>query len=230
MGREPEDGIGPGIEKRYYNPNKRYIETTMSTTQLETLRIPTSWKDVTICQFLGAHKTISETYEFEIDRHAAFAAALTGATENDILGLSPNDFVELHRRLSFVHNLGSLSTKWPKWFSIQGRIFKPCRRLNKLTAGQHMDMTYYGKHPLEGMHQILAVLCVPCNALLVAKKYDPETQPEIAEFFYDNLTMNIAYPIAIFYRTVWETFTPQVRAQLKTEVSDLLADMKKAGN
>lgn len=182
------------------------------------MRIPQSWKDITIRQFLAANEALQATYDDKVDQSIALVSAVTGASEKDILSLPRKELIQIVEQLSFLNTVDSISTKWPKWFMIQGRLFKPVQKLDNLTAGQYIDLMAFSKEPMENIHKVLATLCLPCTWYLKAKKYDGAKHQEIAQFFLDNLTMDIAYPIAVFFCKVWENSLPAILDFLEREI------------
>jgi hypothetical protein len=189
-----------------------------------------SWKDITIKRFTEATGVLETDYPQtdlgQIDREIDFVSALTDISRDEILRMHRTKFTELSAELEFIAHPETISQKWPKWFMLKGQLFKPTRKLNNLTAGQYIDLMSFNKDPLGNLHKILATLCLPCTMYLTAKKYDGKKHAEISEFFYENLTMDIAYPIAVFFCKVWEDFMPHMLTFLETEIQNLNQETK----
>lgn len=184
------------------------------------MRIPKSWKEITIRQFIRVDEAIKAEYDEPIDQHIAIIAAVCNVSVDDILRLDKNELPKIVESLSFLHNLDSISTKWPKWFVINGRVFKPVQKLDKLTAGQYIDLMTFAKDPMPNLHKVLATLCLPVKWFR-AQKYDGRKHAELSQFFYENLTMDIAYPIALFFCKVLENCTPHILDYLEKEIENL---------
>jgi hypothetical protein len=184
-----------------------------------------SWKDITIGQFIESHEVYQADYPEPLDREVALLSALSGQSEDEILRMRRSDFVEAIKELSFLSDLSTISTKWPKYFIIKRRVFKPVQNLQKLTAGQYIDLMSFSKDPMPNLHKILATLCLPVKYFR-AQKYDGAKHGELSKFFHDNLTMDIAYPIAVFFCNLWEASMPHILTYLEKETGTLMREIQ----
>jgi hypothetical protein len=175
------------------------------------------WSDVTIRQFYEAQEVINGEYEDELERSIALLCAVTGQTEIEILSLTHNEIAKLSKELSFLNSLDTMGKEWPKWFMVQGRLFKPLRDIRKITGGQLIELLTFSKEPLQNIHKILATLSLPCNWIGKARKYDADKHNEISELFREHLTMDIAYPIAVFFCNLWEELLKNIQDYLEGE-------------
>lgn len=191
-----------------------------------------SWKDITIGQFIEAWQVQQMQFDDELDRNLAMAAAITGNSASDLKQMGYDDLVQLFRDIQFVAYPEQMDKRFPKLFSIKGRMFRPTRKFNKLSAGQFIDLTSFIKKSDEiipNLHKILATLCLPfrygvrfqTSPRIRAKWfywYDGAKHEQLSELLYDNLTMDIAYPIAVFFCNLWAGFTPHIVRYLETEM------------
>jgi hypothetical protein len=186
--------------------------------------IPKGWKDISIRKFIRVNEVVHTEYEQPLDQQIALIAAVTDMPEAEILRLERTELQEMVEALSFLNSVDSISTKWPKWFMIRGRLFKPVQKLDKLTAGQYIDLMSFAKEPMENLHKVLATLSLPCKWFR-AQKYDGSRHKELSDFFYEHLTMDIAYPIALFFCNLWQAFMPTILTFLEKEVDSLTTSM-----
>jgi hypothetical protein len=155
---------------------------------------------------------------------------VTGQSEDDILRMKRKDFIELIKELHFLSDLCPINRKWPKYFSLRGRIFKPLQRVEDLTGGQYADLSTFCRNAediIPNLHKILAVLCLPVKWGRV-KEYDGRKHKELSEFFYRHLTIDIAYPMAFFFCKVWESLMPDIAQVLEKEAQSLTTMIREA--
>lgn len=186
--------------------------------------IPKGWNDITIRKFIRVNEVIQTEYQEPLDQQIALVSAVTDMPEAEIMRLGRTELLAIVKALSFLYSVDSIGTKWPKWFLIRGRLFKPVQKLDKLTAGQYIDLMNFAKDPMVNLHQVLATLCLPCKWFM-AQKYDGTKHREISDFFYEYLTMDIAYPIALFFCNLWQAFMPAILTFLESEVDSLTTDL-----
>lgn len=198
---------------------------------------PSSWKEITIRQFIRVNEVIKAEYQDAVEQQVALIAAVTGRAEEEILHMDRSELMAWVKDLAFLQSGDSISTKWPKWFMVKGRLFKPVQNVQKLTAGQYIDLITFSKDPMANLHKVLATLCLPVKTNIFGpggpwkwlrpQKYDGRKHEELSAFFYEHLTMDIAYPIALFFCNLWEAFMPSILTFLETEIRNLTRELAK---
>lgn len=192
------------------------------------MQVPNSWRDITIGRFIAAYDVLTAEHESELDKEVAFCAAITGVTEDIIYALPIDEFKEISKQLSFVSNLETIGTKFPKWFCIGGMIYRPVRDLRKLTGGQYIDLMTFvkgdDKRLIHNLHLIMATVCRP----LFRRKYKGETHAKTAAIFKEQMSVAIAYPVALFFCAVWLNSMPAILdCSGETETAKMIRKMLK---
>ena len=86
--------------------------------------------------------------------------------------------------------------------------------IQRLTAGQYIDVKTLCVDPFNDLHLMCAILCQPCKD----KEYRGESVPERAKFFYENMPVQIAYPLMMFFFRLLEALNTNIQGFLKTKV------------
>lgn len=166
------------------------------------MQVPKSWKDITISRFIAAYDILQLNFDSELDKEVAYMAAICNTTEEAILKLPIPEFKRLAKELQFVSDLESIGTRFPKWFAINGRAFRPIADMTKVTAGQYTDLSHFTQQEdgiIHNLHNIMAVVCLP----FFQRQYKGYKHERLAAFFKENMSMSIAYPIALFFCAVF---------------------------
>lgn len=109
-------------------------------------------------------------------------------------------------------------------FVIKDQKFIVNWRLETRTAGQFIDLTSLTKDPElinQNLHQILAILCLPKG-----EAYTAETFEDRSNLFRDNLTMNIALPMSVFFWKVLNESLPIIADSLNEKIVMMTQDLK----
>lgn len=156
------------------------------------MKLPSSWSDITIKQFNEVSAILqSETFD-DLNKNIYLISILCNASTNKVEELSPVEFIKIAGELGKLI-LSPHPTKIPQEFTIKGVKYKYNALRPIETAGQYISLMDLGKkenNPSQNFHKILAVLCEP-----------EETQDykERVKIFYDNLTMDIVFPLSVFF-------------------------------
>ena len=151
-----------------------------------------SWNKLPIKTFIEINAINQNRLDgFDADYH--LVKALTGLSEDELNAMPIPEFKLMLKKASFLNltNFGKAVDR----FTIDGTEYKINWRVEQKTAGQYIDLTHYCKRPFENMHYIMAVLTF-------FDKYDSKEVEKRAELFYNKLTMDIVYPICLFFLKV----------------------------
>lgn len=151
-----------------------------------------SWNKLTIKTFIEINAISQNRLDgFDADYH--LVKALSGLSEDELNAMPIPEFKIMLKKASFLSltNFGKAVDR----FTIDGTEYKINWRVEQKTAGQYIDLTHYCKRPFENMHYIMAVLTF-------FDKYDSKEVEKRAELFYNKLTMDIVYPICLFFSKV----------------------------
>lgn len=188
--------------------------------------IPTSWKHITIAQFNEANIVLQTKYESSVDQHIKLLEAVSDLTEDEILEMPKDEFLSAVKKLSFLNDIDSISTRFPKRFVLKGKVYAPLQRVDKFTMGQNIDMAHYmkGDH-MANLHKLLSTVIMPCDWKLQPKKYNGARIAKQSEIFLHNLTMDIAYPIAVFFCNLLLNLIPNILPYLTQEAQKMMREI-----
>lgn len=117
-------------------------------------------------------------------------------------------------RYSFL-NQEMPSDKWVKSFELSGVKYKVMQTPNKWNVGQYVSMSNLTKDQntiLDNLHTILAVMCVGDDKMDVQER---------SEYFQNNLSIEVAYPIALFFLGVLLMLPKHMMDSLRGKVSQV---------
>ena len=151
-----------------------------------------SWNKLPIKTFIEINAITENRLDgFDADYH--LVKALTGLSDDELNAMPIPEFKDKLKKSSFL--LEKHFKKAVDRFTIEGVEYRINWRVEQKTAGQYIDLTHYCKRPFENMHYIMAVLTF-------FDKYDSKEVEKRAELFYNKLTMDIVYPICLFFSKV----------------------------
>lgn len=166
--------------------------------------VPTRWEDITIRQYTEV-KRIRETITDPVQRAIETIASVTGLDRETVEQISIDGLRELYKKLSFITKDQIEAKQLKEKLSIKGVEYNACLDLRKMSAGQYIDFKDFAsdKNEIEyNIHNILAVFFIPKG-----HKYNKVPVTEVAEVFYDNVTIDVAYPLAVFFWKVYNALT-----------------------
>lgn len=194
------------------------------------MKLPNSWGEVTIAQYLKIH-TITEKIVDPLERGIQIIAALTGKPVKEVEQLKVNEINEMVVTLDFLKALPS--ERLPLEFKLKGRKFKAIIFQHEMTAAQFIDYSSVCKTVTTNdalvyeMHNLLGCFCVEGKRKLFNYKYEYQGYNKLGEFFYDNMPLSIAYPFFVFFCNVWLNLLPPMQDYFQQQA---LMNLQKARN
>lgn len=192
------------------------------------MKLPKSWNDITIKNFVESYDILLDnTYDI-IEKNLYLLSVLSGEPVSYFESLPISKLKEAVARVQFLNDLKSINTKLPVTFNLGNRIFDVTHDPRKLIGGQYIDLMnilsqcHSQKDINDQMHNLLAVICVPRRGLVFKGRYNGSRHKEVADLFYARLTMNIAYPVALFFCNLWEYLMPAIKTCLEEERNGML--------
>lgn len=185
------------------------------------MNIIDSWDKLTIGKWQEAIALDGirlENFEASIE----LLRVLSDLTIKDIHSLTLIELNNCSQKLNFLNT--PCEDKMKDSFVIKDQKFIVNWRLETRTAGQFIDLTSLTKDPElinQNLHQILAILCLPKGEV-----YTSETFEERANLFRDNLTMNIALPMSVFFWKVLNESLPIIADSLNEKIVTMTQDLK----
>lgn len=184
-------------------------------------------KKLTIGQFIRC-KTISEFEIDAIDKSIKMLAIVTNKTFDEIESLPIEELTKALKVFNEIETLTS-ETKVKMKFKVKGRRFECIWQTQKMGANQYIDATSFckdEKHIVNNLHNILASICVERNFLGKKLKYNPDNHKEIADLFYNHMSITQAYPIMLFFCKYFKELHNNILTYLEEEAENSLKSMK----
>lgn len=171
------------------------------------------WSDITIKQYQNII-AIANTDLPNFNKEVELVSYLFNIDKALVLKMPIEQFKEYSKQLSFIEEIydGKMITE----FTIDGVDYVVNWRMENRTAGQFIDLCELTKDAgliNDNLHKIMAVICLPKG-----ESYDGKIK-ERADVFLNKLTMDIVYPLAAFFLTIFETSLPIIADYLDKEIT-----------
>lgn len=176
-----------------------------------------SWNKLPIKTFIEIN-AINQNRLDGFDAEYHLVKALTGLSEEELNNMPIPEFKKIMLRSAFMTdtNFGKPKDR----FTIDGIEYRINWRVEQKTAGQYIDLTHYCKKPFDNMHYIMAVLTF-------FDKYDSKEVEKRAEIFYNKLTMDIVYPISLFFLKVLRDSMAAIQDSLIKDTNKKIKELEK---
>lgn len=181
-----------------------------------------NYNQLTIKKFLNC-KRISEMEADQIDRNVRLLAEITGKEVDEVESMPINELKEQLKKLGAVETLAP-EAKVKMKFKIKGKRFTCIWQSQYLTAAQYIDVCHFTKNQSDiiyNIHNILAAICVQRTWYGKQLKYDGAKHKEIADLFYNHMTIEQAYPIMLFFCKYLEELETNIATYLLEEANNL---------
>lgn len=158
------------------------------------------YSKLTIKQFLNC-KRIAEMELDPLDKSIRLLSEISGKTQEQIEDMP---IVEMKAQLKELYEIEHLNenSKVNMNIKVNGERFRVVWELTKLTAAQYIEVAEWTKDPAKiiyNIHKILASLVVRRTWYGKTKKRDATEHKYIADLFYNNMKIEQAYPIMLFF-------------------------------
>ncbi len=178
------------------------------------ITVPTSWNEISIGQFINLTKI--EKGELDpIDYLYQVVSVCCKIPYETATKISLGKLKEIYSKLEFIKQVPQ-QTKIPAKISLS-RDYVCSLAIEKISAGQYIDLKEYVKRgSVDNIHNILTVFYIP-----EGEKYNTKTPiQEIAQEFYEKLSIAEAYPIAVFFWNLVRDSMEIIRDSLLDEMTD----------
>jgi hypothetical protein len=178
------------------------------------ISLPTSWNQVTISQWADIQQTLGNTNLNDIHKTNRILAALANVHLSEIESLPFKKVSELSSKLDWVNNLPN---KIITNFKIKGVEYDVTIDVFRAATGQYADLTEFLKK--EGYYkyaECAAVMCLPKG-----ERYDSSKVEERAAIFWDNMTIDILYPMTGFFLSLLTESLPYLKNSLKSKLEEI---------
>lgn len=177
------------------------------------MKLPNDWSEITIKDFVFINSIIKDQTYVAFDKEIDLLCYFSKLTIEEVESLPIERFKEYVKKIQFLFTFPS--EKIQDSFIVNGKIYRYDLKKPIQTAGQYIDLMSFTKKPdeiVDNIHNILAVLCIE-----EGENYHGEKHKEVAESFYNHLTMDVVYPLCLFFCNVWKNLIPVIGDYLERE-------------
>jgi hypothetical protein len=183
------------------------------------VELPASWKDVTIKQFIELAKVKAKS-EDEIDMTVEIISVMSGLERQKIAQLGLSDLKKLFTALTFLDS--PIPDQCQQRIKVKGVVYYSDFTIENFTAGQYIDLKHFikGDDVIANIHNILAIFFLP-----VGKKYNEKPHAEVAEDFLNEVSISVAYPVALFFWSLCAAWMEHIADSLQKQSHETLMEM-----
>lgn len=188
------------------------------------ITVPTSWRDITIKQFMDLHNA-GERKDDLIDYLIDVVCICCGLSYIDACKLSITDLRGLHDKMNFLNTPIDEKAKVTERYELEGKMFCASIDISKITSGQYIDLkTFICDGTMNNLHNIMASLYIPYK-----KKYNDMPHGEVAEMFLNKMPITVAFPMSVFFlallnysmRDIEDFMQIKIETDMKTAIAML---------
>jgi len=166
------------------------------------IKLPTSWKGVSIPQFIALSKIERNEESDDVLIIIEMLHILSGQPRQLIERIDLSDIVLMWHSVNFIEEL-EFTKELQSHIKIDEEIYTCNFDLSKMNANQYMALKNIikGGDVIGNIHHVLSIFFIP-----VGRKFNDVSCAEIAEKIYDNVSIDIAYPLSVFFFKVWNSW------------------------
>lgn len=186
------------------------------------MKIAKGWNEVTILQYQQM-TDIENAGLTPFEKNLQLIGILANVPQNKVEDMKINEIKSLTAQLGWVSDKPKRQIHK---FKIGKTVYVVDRNISAMTAGQFIDISEYAKEGVnENLHKIMTVFCKPTKGNFLWRKtlnygegYDTK---ELSEVFRTQLTMEIVYPLSLFFCDMWNRLEPVMQEYLRRKQSKM---------
>ena len=152
-----------------------------------------SYRKLSIAKYDEAKKIMGKDID-DIDKQVELIACLADMDIDKVYNLPLTKYEELVEKTSFLHELPKPKNNLPNQLSIGDRKYSIMKNVEKMTAGQYIDLQTYMKNDM-GIAYILTTIIMPEGCEYNDGKYNID---DLQKDIYNNFNIEDAISIAFF--------------------------------
>ena len=159
------------------------------------ITLPTDWSDISIGKFQEIYAILKMPDGLVLEKDIKILAVLTGQSEEVIGNVDMDDYAFMMNKVSFINQFPS-ADHIPTQVKFDGVKYNLQMKMEKLKLAQYIDLELLSKTQDEiiyNMHKILAIF------MSDSKTYSTEDMIRRADIFKAKMTIDVAYPITVFF-------------------------------
>jgi hypothetical protein len=185
------------------------------------------WNKLSVRQFIQLYDIETNTNLHLIEKQVKMLSVIEGKDESEYDSVKYMKLLELlHDKTSFFDNIPE--TKPVDIIEVNGRKYKFVHEINKLTAGQFIDISHWGGNLME-LHNAVACFMLPIKNGKV-QKYGSIEHGVIAEDMLDARFVDVHGCLVFFYHVLIEFTNLTLNSlNLKAENQKMLMSLARDG-
>jgi len=159
------------------------------------ITLPTDWSDISIGKFQEIYAILKMPDGLVLEKDIKILAVLTGQSEEVIGNVDMDDYAFMMNKITFINQFPS-ADHIPTQVKFDGVKYNLQMKMEKLKLAQYIDLELLSKTQDEiiyNMHKILAIF------MSDSKTYSTEDMIRRADIFKAKMTIDVAYPITVFF-------------------------------
>ena len=192
------------------------------------MRIPKSLKEVMVKDYIQINKIRNAEYDNPFTRTIDLLCIFNDRA--DVLKQKPSELA-----VDLSHLLEEPSRILKQYFTINGKRYGIVNHINDLEAGQYMSFTTYLKgfedNPnvhIDQMPDILASVIFPVDKNNKVMAIEPSYFRKLTEDIRDTMSIEDAYPIAVFFCNLSRSLTECTQSYLNRKLETMTTESKTA--
>ena len=192
------------------------------------MRIPKSLKEVLVKEYIQINKIRSADYDNPFTRTIDLLCIFND--RKDVLKQKPSEIT-----VDLSHLLEEPSRILKRNFTINGKRYGIVNHINDLEAGQYMSFTTYLKgfadNPnvhIDQMPDILASVIFPVDKNNKVMAIEPSYFRNLAEDIRNTMSIEDAYPIAVFFCNLSRSLMQTTQAYLNQKLENMTEQSRNA--
>ena len=184
------------------------------------MKVPTSYKEITVSQFMKAYEIMHDEFDSEVDRMAALISYFIDKPFDEVMEMDIEDFKKLSIKLSFLRN--DLPLFHVMDFIIVGKkIFTATKSLTQMKVNQMIDFQSIYKNHNNNVYKCLDKLL---PIIYVQKEYDPSKHEENVKLL-SNAKVSEVSGLVFFYSDFWCNAEKTIQAYTESQLNEIAKRM-----
>lgn len=174
------------------------------------MKIPKSFKEILVREYIKLRPILEKEYDNPFSKIIDILSVFNERTE--VLGKTIKEINLIAEGFNFMY--AEPSKKLEQYFEINGSRYGIVNHVSDLNAGQYISVVSLLKDladrpnlSYEIIHEILACVVFPVDKKRKVLNIEPSYYRKVSEDIYNHMSINDAYPIAVFFCNLSESLT-----------------------
>lgn len=194
------------------------------------MRLPKSWNEVSIEQFIEVYDIAQDESIEPIDKSIRIFSILSGLSIDQVEDLTLDEWTQYQQQIKFINDFPKAT--YPKSFKLEGYIWKPTLDVRKITAGEYIssiELTKDRENIIINTPKLAALYLTPYKGWWIFKKKAELTFEEKANIL-NRANVNQIYPLALFFCTLLMKLMENIPDYLNKTMKEIQKEVKDLTN